>query len=185
MNSGQLDIKTLPFVTLEALGNLPETCGIYFAIEIETGEILYIGRTENFRKRWQAHHRLTELRGIGQIKIAWLEICPDQHVNIHAIEREAIETFAPRMNNTTAVDGPIAIRLQHKHRVIIAEALTEHPELGTPADFIKHLLDREKERNEHLPEVSMLATSGFLDFLGKTEKIFTLFVSSLGDSAQS
>ncbi|MEO1558851.1 MAG: GIY-YIG nuclease family protein, partial [Cyanobacteria bacterium J06632_19] len=66
----------LPSVTLLEKHKLPQLPAIYFAIA-ESGEILYIGRSINIANRWLRHHRYSELKEIGNVRIAWLS-CSDE-----------------------------------------------------------------------------------------------------------
>jgi hypothetical protein len=52
----QINLSTLPSVSLDCRKDLPECPGIYFAVD-SAGTVQYIGRSNNIRQRWSQHHR--------------------------------------------------------------------------------------------------------------------------------
>jgi hypothetical protein len=66
----KINPSLLPSVPLEGLGNLPVASGIYFAI-LPTGEILYIGKAVCIKRRWEAHHKIEEIKPYKGARIAW------------------------------------------------------------------------------------------------------------------
>jgi len=51
----ELDIFSLPSVSMAELPSLPQCGGIYFIVN-ETQEVLYIGQSVNICGRWRSHH---------------------------------------------------------------------------------------------------------------------------------
>jgi hypothetical protein len=95
----QLNLSSLPSIPLDERKNLPECSGIYFAIN-SAGEIQYIGRSTNIRQRWLQHHRYTQLKALGSVQIAWLQV--SDSLLLPGIESALIEYFQPLLNNTEA-----------------------------------------------------------------------------------
>lgn len=52
--------KKFPSVALEDADQLPSLPGIYFAMD--GNYVLYVGQSENIRKRWGSHHRHRDIR---------------------------------------------------------------------------------------------------------------------------
>jgi len=71
---------------------LPTIPGIYFAIDSQ-GVVQYIGRSNNIRQRWSQHHRNRQLKQIGGVKIAWIEVSDE--TLLPAIEEALIDWFDP------------------------------------------------------------------------------------------
>lgn len=65
----QIDPLSLPFVALEDRGTLPEVSGIYFAT-LQTGEVLYVGKSVCIRQRWLSHHKIDELRPFDTLPLS-------------------------------------------------------------------------------------------------------------------
>jgi hypothetical protein len=91
-----LDLSTLPSVALEEQSQLPTTPCIYFCLH-ESGEVLYVGKSLCPRQRWASnHHRLRQMKEIGDVTIAWLIV---NSVNsLQELEEELIARFTPRFN---------------------------------------------------------------------------------------
>lgn len=96
-----LKISNLPSVTLKDKKLLPESSGIYFAIDSQ-GTIQYIGRSIDINQRWKAHHRSQQLKDIGNIKIAYLLVSEESLLDV--IESALIEWFQPKLNFTAIAD---------------------------------------------------------------------------------
>lgn len=91
-----LNLETLPAVSLENRKRLPQTAGIYFAIDA-AGVVQYIGQSINLRQRWaSSHHRLSALEVIVDVQIAWLKISDIGLLN--QVEQALIEYFDPPFN---------------------------------------------------------------------------------------
>ncbi len=91
----QVNPLTLPSLPLTEKQNLPGLPAIYFALG-NSDEILYIGRSKNLAARWNVHHRYTELKTIGNVRIAWLH-CSDESL-LSQIEEALIKSFVPPLN---------------------------------------------------------------------------------------
>jgi hypothetical protein len=88
----QLDVRTLPFVALEARGTLPKSAAVYFVVS-HAHDILYIGRTKNLHMRWTSHHRMEDFTGRDALRIAWLSL-PDPSL-ANDIEMMCLIKFQP------------------------------------------------------------------------------------------
>ncbi|HEY9748539.1 MAG TPA: helix-turn-helix domain-containing protein, partial [Allocoleopsis sp.] len=64
----------------------------------ESGEILYIGRSQNMRHRWISHHRHSQVAEFDGAKIAWIEISDCSL--LPEIEFALIEYFRPPLNRS-------------------------------------------------------------------------------------
>jgi excinuclease UvrABC nuclease subunit len=53
----EIDVFSLPFVTLDSKKNLPKDSGVYFLID-ESNGIRYIGLAINIKNRWAGHTKL-------------------------------------------------------------------------------------------------------------------------------
>ena len=93
----QVNPLTLPSLPLTEKQKLPGLPAIYFALG-NSDKILYIGRSKNLAARWNVHHRYTELKTIGNVRIAWLH-CGDESL-LSEIEEALIKYFVPPLNRT-------------------------------------------------------------------------------------
>lgn len=92
-----IDPLKLPSLPLEWKAALPLKCrAIYIAFSAE-GNVLYVGRSNDIRKRWQSHTRLKHLKQIQDVRIAWLEVSDAYLLRI--LETALIEYFKPEFNN--------------------------------------------------------------------------------------
>lgn len=90
---GAIDPWSLPSFSLGE--QLPDEQGIYFVLH--RSEILYIGMTNSFLKRWEKHHRFDELSEIEAARIACCPIKCDR-ATLHQIERKLICQLNPVLN---------------------------------------------------------------------------------------
>jgi putative transcriptional regulator len=95
MNIEQIDIHSLPFLTIQTRNLLPVVSGLYFVTA--DSENLYIGASSNLRRRWSSHIKLKDLKDFPDVKIAWLEI--SNLKDLARIEEEAIKLFRPLFNS--------------------------------------------------------------------------------------
>jgi DNA-binding XRE family transcriptional regulator len=87
----------LPSLPLEWKAALPLKCrAIYMALSAE-GEILYVGRSNDIRKRWKSHDRFKHLKQIQGVRIAWIEVS-DPYL-LRTLETALIEYFKPEFND--------------------------------------------------------------------------------------
>lgn len=92
-------LRGLPSVSLAGRAELPEIPGVYIAFA-EHADILYVGMSMNLRKRWQSHHRTSNLITHPGTRIYYVRLdakyTPRQ---IRRLEAYCIKRFVPRYNN--------------------------------------------------------------------------------------
>jgi hypothetical protein len=99
----------LPTVPLELARTLPPLCAVYFVMT-DTSRILYIGGTENIRRRWQMmHHRLRHIQVCGGTVLSYY-VCPQEAME--QIEHVMIDRFAPPLNAPWRPSGRIRYEKQ-------------------------------------------------------------------------
>ncbi|MEK0188113.1 helix-turn-helix domain-containing protein [Microcoleus anatoxicus] len=111
----QVNPLTLPSLPLTEKQNLPGLPAIYFALG-NSDEILYIGRSKNLAARWNVHHRYTELKTIGNVRIAWLH-CSDESL-LSQIEEALIKSFVPPLNRTPNPNPKITPKNEKTEKLI-------------------------------------------------------------------
>lgn len=94
MNPAPVDPLALPSLPLTDRSQLPVCPAVYFALDGD--RVLYIGRSVNLQQRWITHHRYSQLKGLNNVRIAWLE-CSDPSL-LPEIEVALIEYFQPSLN---------------------------------------------------------------------------------------
>lgn len=89
----------LPSVSLLGRAALPELPGVYIVFAQHT-DILYVGMSLNLRKRWQSHHRMSNLIGHEGARIYFVRL-DAKYTNRQTRKLEAycIKRFVPRYNN--------------------------------------------------------------------------------------
>lgn len=92
-----IDIETLPSVALSDRKKLPEISGIYLAVDSQE-TVQYIGKSVNLNQRWKTHHRHSQFKDIGKIKIVWIEV--SEKSLLLEIETALIEYFNPVLNQS-------------------------------------------------------------------------------------
>lgn len=92
----QIDPFSLPSVELGQRDQLPQVSAVYFAI-LDT-EILYIGKSVNLYQRWQGHHRINQLKSLGNVIIAWVPFINLEGQDLRKFEEECIVHFRPLLN---------------------------------------------------------------------------------------
>jgi hypothetical protein len=102
MNPPNIDISALPSLPLANRSGLPTCPAVYFALEGD--RVLYVGRASNLQQRWTTHHRYSQLKGINNVRIAWLE-CSDPSL-LPEIEVALIEYFQPSLNGEPVQRAP-------------------------------------------------------------------------------
>lgn len=90
----------VPFVGFAKRSDLPKLSGVYCLVE--DGEILYVGKTRDLRKRWQSHHKSAVIKNASQAKIFY--ILAEESI-LSQIEVALIKYFAPPLNKTPGGDG--------------------------------------------------------------------------------
>jgi excinuclease UvrABC nuclease subunit len=98
------DLSALPSVPLDRLEDLPETPGVYLAVDSSL-VVQYIGRTKNLRARWKfkSHHRYSQIATDPKSRVYWL--CPANEALLPDLETLLIGRFKPILNNTK-ITGP-------------------------------------------------------------------------------
>jgi len=94
MNPATINPLTLPSLSLINRSALPPCPAVYFVREGD--RVLYVGRSVNLQQRWITHHRYSQLKGLNNVRIAWLE-CSDPSL-LPEIEAALIEYFQPSLN---------------------------------------------------------------------------------------
>ena len=94
INPSEINPTTLPSVTLQNKGGLPNEAGIYFAID-SIGTVQYIGQSSDIRARWKSHRQTKKIRGDKGCRIAYI-LCPESLLN--NVEEALITWFLPPLN---------------------------------------------------------------------------------------
>lgn len=94
INPQEINIDKLPSVDLADRNNLPNTAGIYFAIDPE-GIVQYIGQTKSLKNRILNHNKYCIFEMIG-VDIAYLEI--KQKIQRLELEAILINQHKPALN---------------------------------------------------------------------------------------
>jgi hypothetical protein len=89
----------LESIPIHRKDRLPSCAGVYFAIA--HGQILYIGKSQNIRRRWGNHHRLGDLQSIDGVSLAWVTFSGSSS-ELHLMEQRFIKAYLPVLNN-----GPV------------------------------------------------------------------------------
>lgn len=74
---------------------LPDEQGIYFVLY--KAEVLYIGMTNSFFKRWEKHHRSDELKALSGVEVACCPVYCDR-ATLYQIEQRLIAWMSPVLN---------------------------------------------------------------------------------------
>jgi len=96
-----MNIINLDSLLLTKKVNLPSCPAVYFVLS-QQKEILYIGRADNLRNRWQNHHRFAQVNRSGT-QIVWMEVADKSE--LPEIERNLISVFKPLLNGTPVESG--------------------------------------------------------------------------------
>jgi predicted GIY-YIG superfamily endonuclease len=94
-------IDQLPYVEFLKKDQLPESAGIYFVLD-GNRKIWYIGKAQNLKARWKAHHRVDQLQKIHKknlLKIFWYN-CDSDDITLAQLETFFIEKYYPLLNQT-------------------------------------------------------------------------------------
>ena len=84
-----MNIINFDSLLLTKKGNLP-TCPAVYLVLSQQKEILYIGRANNLKSRWQNHHRFAQVNRSGT-QIVWMEVADKGE--LPEIERNLIYLF--------------------------------------------------------------------------------------------
>ena len=66
-----IDVDSLPKLGYQMRHELPEFQAIYFALR--NGSVVYIGETDNVRRRWKKHIELLNKTRLDDLEIAWYQ----------------------------------------------------------------------------------------------------------------
>lgn len=106
VNHGIRESKLPPTITLDRLHAIPESCGVYY-LHGEGGEVIYVGKSLNIRKRLFEHFADPTNKGeklrAGVVDISF-EVTGSELVAL-LLESAEIKRLAPRINR--------ALRLRH------------------------------------------------------------------------
>ncbi len=95
----------LPSIRLDNLEKLPEIAAIYFVLN-DKEEVLYIGKTENIKQKWNSDDKQELLEVTKNAIITYFAVASVDILN--QIETTLIEWFKPKYNitgkNTTNFD---------------------------------------------------------------------------------
>lgn len=89
-----VDPKNLPYVPFGEYRTLPAIAGIYLVWQGET--LLYLGKAGNIRRRWESHHRHSQMRDLQADRIAWMPYA--DLLTLDEMERELIDQLEPVLN---------------------------------------------------------------------------------------
>jgi|GEM_PF-138969 len=101
-----MDVQVLPKAVVGDTLSLPTSRGIYFVID-DSYKVLYVGKSENIRRRWYDHHRMPDLEGRG-FHVAYMVVGAD--VDLLALERSLIKAYKPDLNEraiTERLEKPV------------------------------------------------------------------------------
>ncbi len=101
-----ISLDSLPRVLFSELYDLPKVSGIYLALASDN-DVLYIGQAKNINKRWESHHRKSDLERFNCTQVAWL---PSQEEVLNITERDALLQFRPLLNGVSMWDAPSSKR---------------------------------------------------------------------------
>lgn len=145
LDSFQLD--KLPYVEFLKKDQLPETAGIYFAVDKDQ-KVWYIGKAQNLKDRWVGHHRYDQLKKINKrssIKILWYS-CENDANTLNKLEKYFIDTYHPVLNQTSVEAKritPTEIELRNTlvkigKYVVIFGCEEYSKEFGLPTVYLKY-----------------------------------------------
>jgi uncharacterized cysteine cluster protein YcgN (CxxCxxCC family) len=101
-----INFNSLPRVLFSKLYDLPKVSGIYLALASDD-DVLYIGQAKNINKRWESHHRKSDLEKFNCTQIAWF---PIQEEFLNIAERDALLQLRPLLNGVSMWDAPSSKR---------------------------------------------------------------------------
>jgi len=92
-DSMQVNFDSLPSLPLGSKSMLPECSGVYFVFG--DGELQYVGKAENLRKRWRNHARRSEVECLEAPSIKWM---PTKSDLLDSVEASVIARYQPALN---------------------------------------------------------------------------------------
>lgn len=100
--AARFSLEDLTLIAYVDWRSLPESSGIYFAFN-GSGEVLYIGQTQNLFHRWRVNYRALYRYGVSEIGFV---LMPDVTLGRLAAERALIERFRPSLHGIRKPPGP-------------------------------------------------------------------------------
>ena len=91
--------ESIKLYSLHEVHELPALAGIYVVFDDST--VLYVGRAENFRRRWSSHHRMVQLSQNPNVRIVTIEYPIPE---LAKAERYYINLLHPTLNRTPVRD---------------------------------------------------------------------------------
>lgn len=91
-----VQIAHFPSLAFEHRKDLPVIPALYFVVDSKR-DVVYIGQTQNLRKRWESHHRAIQMDR-GNYRIHW-RVVPDEALRRN-YEARCIEHFRPAWNRS-------------------------------------------------------------------------------------
>lgn len=139
-----IDLVSLPWLPLEEKAAFPKRPSIYFAID-NLGNVQYIGRSVNTKKRWAQHHRYAALSSMGEVRIAYLFV--DAPELLPEVEKALIQWFQPPLNY---IDNPTNLTRLKTERTKAEQYKTSDIEMitvGHPdAELLKVFLHKQEKQ---------------------------------------
>lgn len=91
-----ISLETLPWLSLDSLKHLPSIPALYFLVDAENC-ILYIGRSQSLRQRWQAHHVLHKvIDRATSLRLLWYQV--ETPEILIALEKACLDRWKPVLN---------------------------------------------------------------------------------------
>lgn len=112
--SKQFDYWRVPMVSKDLL---PKSSGVYI-LNNHNLDVLYVGQTFNFRKRWKTHHLLPTAKDSDRITVIKI------YTRLDDAEVELIKRFSPPLNRQIPIDCNINPSSPESH-ALIAIALND------------------------------------------------------------
>jgi hypothetical protein len=107
-----LNYKEMPILTYKQRKELPPQPGIYYVGD-QASPVMYVGLARNLRNRHLNHHRQAQFEGIEDAAIRYRVVSEDILAKItdlgkvlSRLEKQAINYYAPPLNNTPLPEQP-------------------------------------------------------------------------------
>lgn len=136
-DANSFDLSKLPSAEIKNLSNLPESPGIYFAVDGK--DILYIGIASNINARWGGHHRLPDVKKLPNCRIHYFVVNKNNN-ELKEIESLLIERYQPKLNGSPMPQPPLNVRLTNQQRENL-QALADEYSRGNVSALIKAIAD--------------------------------------------
>lgn len=106
-------LKCLPSVFLSERKKLPGIKAVYLVV-LGTGEVAYVGRTENLAQRWLTHSCYKQFKDDCEVKIAWVKMPESSSaMSLQALEEILIRCYRPKLNkNQLSLDQKCKLTIE-------------------------------------------------------------------------